>query len=264
MKHTIKRIANFFNYQIEKTLPPFDEVQFAVNIMLSLKNAVTIVQVGANDGLVGDPIHTAAHLFRERTKILLIEPQKYLISILAETYRGHPGAHVYNGAIGSEKELTLYAIRPECWEEFRVPYAKGWPTYRAPTGVTSTSRSHVEKWARTYYKGTKNLNEVIRSSTVRSAPLIQVLAESNFGTDVDILQIDTEGFDDEVIYNSSIENLQPKIIRFESHALPKAKLDKLEAFLSEMGYLIYRRSFDIVAVCSNLYLHRCVESARGT
>ena len=51
--------------------------------------------------------------------------------------------------------------------------------------------------------------------------------------DADFLQIDAEGFDDEIIYNSSIKDLF-KIINFESKLLSDEKFSKLENFLKKI------------------------------
>ena len=51
--------------------------------------------------------------------------------------------------------------------------------------------------------------------------------------DADFLQIDAEGFDDEIIYNSSIKEFNFKVINFESKLLSDEKFSKLENFLKK-------------------------------
>lgn len=75
--------------------------------LLSKTDQLNIVVVGANDGLVGDPIYDFVRMFPERTHLLLVEPQKELIPYLKENYSFHPDYTVFNGAVGSEKAQAL-------------------------------------------------------------------------------------------------------------------------------------------------------------
>lgn len=53
---------------------------------------------------------------------------------------------------------------------------------------------------------------------------------------IDVLQVDTEGVDDQVIYHSALEILEPSVIYFESKNLSAQKLNELKARLSDLGY----------------------------
>lgn len=250
MKRIVESILYRLGYRAvsSDSQQDLDEIEFCINILLAGQGTVNIVQVGANDGLFDDPVHAAVHSFKARTRILLIEPQDALIPILTKNYSAHPGAFFYKGAIGAGRELILYSIRPEHWKEFDVPYARNWPVYRAPTGVTSADRSHVEGWVKQHYKGQDKLSDIIQEQTVQSLPLGQILIEVGFGQNVDILQVDAEGYDDAVIYNSEIDELLPRLIRFESHSLGRQKLQRLTDYLVEKGYRMYPRGGDAMAV----------------
>ena len=66
---------------------------------------------------------------------------------------------------------------------------------------------------------------------------------------LDLLQIDAEGYDDEVIYNSSIDFLKPKFINFEYKNLTKLKFENLIKYLEQNSYDCLRyRSNDCLAV----------------
>ncbi|QVL54027.1 MAG: hypothetical protein KFB97_06890 [Cyanobium sp. M30B3] len=53
---------------------------------------------------------------------------------------------------------------------------------------------------------------------------------------IDALQIDTEGYHDEVIYNSNLHLNRPKMIHFESHGLPAETSSALNNHLLKLGY----------------------------
>ena len=66
---------------------------------------------------------------------------------------------------------------------------------------------------------------------------------------LDLLRIDAEGYDDEVIYNSSIDFLKPKFINFEYKNLTKLKFENLIKYLEQNSYDCLRyRSNDCLAV----------------
>ena len=70
--------------------------------------------------------------------------------------------------------------------------------------------------------------------------------------DIDLLQVDAEGYDDEIIYNSQIDFFKPKYINFEYKNLTKEKLENLIQFLNKNSYecLIYKHN-DCLAARKN-------------
>jgi hypothetical protein len=71
--------------------------------------------------------------------------------------------------------------------------------------------------------------------------------------DIDLLQIDAEGYDDQVIYNSSIDFFKPKFINFESKNLDKDNLKNLIKYLKENSYeCIKWKTSDHLAVLSSI------------
>ena len=58
--------------------------------------------------------------------------------------------------------------------------------------------------------------------------------------EVDFLQIDAEGYDDEIIYNSGLKNFNYKYINYEFKNLPEIKLNKLHDFLKNNSYKVLR------------------------
>ena len=216
--------------------------------MLSYQKILRIVVVGANDGYYNDPIYRYNKTYNDRTEVLLIEPQVTLIPILKKNYSFHPAHYVYNGAVGTEGSLNLYYINPDYWKFLKTPaHAIGWPEYRAPSGITSSNKEHVINYLQKFYP-TKLINdEVIIELNTKFTPLINIINETGYSTNVDVLQIDVEGFEDEVIYNSNIDYIKPKIILFEISNLKLEKLEKLEKFLKKMGYVIENLNDDAIA-----------------
>jgi len=65
-----------------------------------------------------------------------------------------------------------------------------------------------------------------------------LIARLSWTQDIDVLQIDAEGADDEVIYASDIERLRPRLINFERRHLSDQRQQTLAAFLAGQGYSI--------------------------
>ena len=62
---------------------------------------INIVEVGANDGRINDPIYSFVMNHKETTCVLLIEPQAELIPFLQENYKEHRSVTIFNGAKGA-------------------------------------------------------------------------------------------------------------------------------------------------------------------
>ena len=93
--------------------------------LLESQDHLHIVQVGANDGLLNDPLNEFVQGARDRTTLLLIEPQEHLIPILRENYSFHPSKVIVQGALGPPGELTLYAVSRRYWPRLRsIPYVR--------------------------------------------------------------------------------------------------------------------------------------------
>lgn len=227
---------------------PKDRLDEKLRHLLSTRDTLSIVQVGANDGLLNDPINPFVRRHPGRTRLLLIEPQASVLPMLTETYADHPSATIVECAIGAAGVSTLWTVDQAFWMDCQPGYAGDWPAYRAPTGLASENRSHVESWVRQHYRGDHAPAEVITSFTMQSRPLIEVLESSGFGFGVDLLQVDTEGSDDVVIMNSSIDRLLPALINFEQAHLPQSRLSALTEHLQLLGYEIHDNGYDALAV----------------
>ena len=234
-------------------------------MLLSRKNQLNIVVVGANDGKTNDPIYDFNMRWRSATNVLLIEPNKTLLPYLQKNYSSHPSHQIANCAIGKEGLLTLYAIKQKVWDSFQPDYAKGWPSYRAATGITSAIKLHLEK---ALIRENLDPNSSIDILSIPAKELKTLLDELKWPTPIDVLQIDAEGYDDVVIYNSNISHIRPKIIYFESHNMSKDKGILLKRYLSKQGYRTYTVWGDCLAVenrldltCISLNLKLSIQSA---
>ena len=252
MKKLIKSLARHLGHQKVKKTAKGDRFssafQNAFMGLLSYSEKLQVVQIGANDGRLNDPIYDLMKEFCHRTEALLIEPQSILIPFLQENYTFHPNCQIYNGAIGPEGTLRLFSIDPRVWPQLKAPQDPSWPAYRAPSGVTSTNRSIVHAWLANNLTDRQLVDQAILATDVPSTPLLPLLKQLRFAPRIDVLQIDTEGFDDQVIYNCAIETTRPRIIHFESTHLGSSQSHALVEYLQARRYVLSRQGHNSLAV----------------
>jgi FkbM family methyltransferase len=217
----------------------------ALQALLENQAHLNIVVVGANDGRFNDPIYEFAIEKRAQTQILLIEPNKFLLPYLEANYSQHPSHQIANCAIGEGGDLILYAVKQEWFSHFQPAYAKGWPPYRAATGITSANREHVQV---ALQRESLNPDEAIETLTVPCKQLAGLLAEIAWPLSIDVLQIDAEGYDDLVIHAASLQHTTPKLIYFENHNIPTDRLDLLQKHLTQLNYQVHQINGDSLAI----------------
>lgn len=252
VKRALRGVAGRFGYDIVRSqarqpcgMSPFDA---CLRLLANQLDSMNFVQVGANDGVINDPLHQFLRKHADRSRVVFVEPQSALLPVLQKNYEFHPSAFFLEGAVGPDPSLELHSVDPIAWADLSVPYAKGWPPYRAPTGVTSSDRELVLAWVRRHYEGSLDPEEIVRTEVVRCMQLEDVIAEADLFERLDVLQIDAEGFDDAVIYASNLESLRPLLINFEVQQLDAERRAKLWNHLSGLGYEVMLHGIDALAV----------------
>ena len=222
--------------------------QSAVLALASARDPLRICIVGANDGRFGDPLYALIkNELSASTEIVLFEPQEYLIPYLTNNYAFHPNHKIVKSAIGPLSNLELHAVKPEAWSLLNPEYAKRWPQYRAPTGVTSSAREMVVNWVGNHCPDDTDPESLVTALSVPCAPLVDALSKIEQPPNLDILQIDAEGMDDEVLYACDIEQTSPSIIFLEFNHIPAERLQKLKLYLQK-DYSLSDINRDLLAI----------------
>ncbi|WP_152052595.1 FkbM family methyltransferase [Tautonia marina] len=176
----------------------------------------SLVQIGANDGVSNDPVHDL--IIERGWSALLVEPLTDAFDRLKKTYENVDHVQCVNCAIGhTDGTMTLW----------RVAEAPGSPASRC----TSFSRAVLAK----QYRSIPNLESRIQPIEVPSFTLQTLLERCKVGR-IDLLQIDTEGFDFEVIKMMFSTPIRPGIINFENNHLSYDDKVACARMLREQGY----------------------------
>ena len=216
----------------------------ALNQLLTLKRCVNIVQIGANDGRINDPIYEFVIRNKGNTKIVLVEPQTNVVPYLRENYKKHKNATVVNCAVGPNGVLKLYRLKPQYYDVFVKRYLEDTPNYRVPTGFTSSTRAHVVNGIQGNLPADISIDDAIEEIEVPCMGLKDILRSISWEEQIDLLQIDVEGMDDQVIYECSVSETKPLLINFEHNHLSDEKHKRLHEYLLSKGYLVFRYSSD--------------------
>lgn len=168
------------------------------------KPSVFFVQVGSNDGVQGDPIHDLI-VSRENWSGIFIEPIDFLFQRLRKNY-GEAERFIFeNVAIGTEKGTkTFYYVSEKARTELDLPY---WHDQ-----LGSFDKAHITRALG------EQMSPYIVEEDIECLPLPDVF-DRNRVEAIDLIHIDTEGFDYKVLSQLDLERYKPSIILFEHHLL---------------------------------------------
>ena len=202
------------------------------------KKNIKIIQVGANDGK--DLLNEFNNDYRENINYIGIEPQQKPFNKLKETYKNFNNFFLVQECVGIEGKSSFYYFNEKC-KNININFSDG---------THSLVEENITKRLKKF-----NLDPAIYMGKydIQVNPLVKIFQKYNLNLsefkNLDLLQIDAEGYDDEVIYNSSIDFFKPKFINFEYKNLTKLKFENLIKYLEKNFYecLTYR-SNDCLAV----------------
>lgn len=184
-----------------------------------------ICQVGASDGITSDPLE---HLIqRYNLQGILIEPLPHSFKLLSDKYNLNDQITCVNCAISD---------------------AEGQVVFFCPKEGRNLNLSHFQKSGLSKQSllqagiAEKDIQEI----RVHSKTLQQVMTECNLPR-IDLLLIDTEGFDFEIVKHALRLPLPPPIIHFETIHLSRADRVGSRDLLASRGYSLIESETDTLA-----------------
>ena len=190
-----------------------------------------VLQIGANDGFDNDPVHK--FIMRYGWSGLLIEPQpKVFNNYLVRTYSRVPQINLANVALSSEigtKSLYCLSFSDHRW-------ATGLSRFDKNTFQGLIDNGYIERQAK--MQGVvlpESPNDYFTKMEVQTVNF-DYLIEKYEIEKIDLLQIDTEGYDFEILKLFPFQRLKPKFINLEySHFDDKTK-QACQSLLSSNKY----------------------------
>jgi FkbM family methyltransferase len=178
-----------------------------------------VVQIGANDGVAGDPLVEG---FRHTGwSGLLVEPVPHLYDMLVARYRDRPGVRLERAAVSTyDGEAPLYRLRtvpgesPEWFNQLAT----------LDREVLLKHRSSIPE-----------IDSLLIEESVRTVRLDTLLARHQISR-IDLLVIDTEGHDFEILRTLDLARFAPTLMMFEHQHLTEGDKQAAYALLETAGY----------------------------
>mgnify|MGYP001175485734 CR=1 FL=1 len=189
------------------------------------------IQIGANDGISGDPIHK--FIIKYNWSGILVEPVIGLFSRLKENYAGQNNLIFENLAISETEETKLF---------YRIKESNdpGNPSWYDQIG------SFLPEVVLKHEHQIPNFKNRLITDIVPCLSYHGLLCKHGVKK-VDLLHIDTEGYDYQIIKMIDIKDVRPDLILFEYKHLNKTDLVACEALLKSRGYKLLKTQSDILA-----------------
>lgn len=223
----------------------FDYKNDDINNFLNNKfknKKIFFVQIGSNDGIRDDRLYKFIRLYKWGG--VLIEPQKKTFEILKLNYSFSKNQNLIfeNCAVAEEdKYMNLFKIN-EISDVFSAI-----SSFKKEEVQKLIDSGYVERKAKeNYINLPKEKKDWIISEKVKCVK-INALLEKHKIENIDLLCIDTEGYDDKIVLSFPFEKIKPKIIIFEHTSLSAHKKEKIESFLNYHSYNLKIYTSDIIA-----------------
>ena len=204
-----------------------------------------IIQIGANDGEKADPINSFIKDYSNSISYIGFEPQEIPFNKLKKNYQKFNNFYFIKEYVGEKGKNKFYYLNRKYQDLCKK---NNWE-------FSDTTNSLLEENLSTrLLKIDLNPKDYIDSYEVDVLPLRESIEKNNESLlenfrNIDLLQIDAEGYDDKIIYNSSLDFFKPKYINFEYKNLSKTNLENLIKFLNNNFYkCIYWKTNDCLAV----------------
>lgn len=190
---------------------------------------VFFMQIGANEGKTEDPIYP--HVMLHKWKGIFVEPQPAEFAQLCKNYDGRSGLRFENLAIsGKKEERTLFYIENS---------KKQLPDWVSK--LSSFDRKITEEVIEVHPEA-KVAEMTVPCNTVNS-----VLTKHKT-KQLDLLYIDTEGYDFEIIKTIDFEKVKPSLIVFEHRHLSEDDFAACTSLVEKHGYRMFKDKYDGVAI----------------
>lgn len=199
------------------------------------------IQVGSNDGFQHDPL--CKFIKRDGWRGLLLEPQPSAFKSLQYIYQNDPVTPI-NRALDQEDQQRKL---------FKVAFSKA----RWATGLSSFNRSqlvamiesgHIARQCGKYGIDMPNKEEEIITHDWIQCSSFETLIAENEVEAVDLIHIDTEGYDFEVLKLFPFRIFQPKVVIFEHSHLSQDDRKAATELLEKQGYAVKSYGADTLAM----------------
>lgn len=221
----------------------YDFLRFYAKSKKNKNEQVICLQVGANDGKSNDPVYEYFTHYGWRG--VLVEPQTDVFEQgLTKTYEGNKNVILENLALADKSGVLPF---------YRVAISKS----RWATGLSSFDKKSIEGHIENGYIIRKAIEEGL-TIPENKADLIEIvevptstvdeLLQKHRISNLNIVCIDTEGYDFEILKLIDFNKYNPEVIFFESKNLSDNDFIQAKKLLIDNGYKLFWEKGDTLAI----------------
>lgn len=218
--------------------PTYAQIDQMLERYLENKGTIQFIQIGANDGVANDRLNQ--WIRRGNWQGILVEPVPYIFNQLKNNYSNHNNLQFENAAVShTDGTISFYSINPKMKD--RIPNFERMGTL---------NREILEAIA-------KKINEpdMILEQTVDCISFTSL--KKKYGISfLNLLLIDTEGFDHEILKMIDFNCLTPEVIIFEHVNMSNSNYRECLKKLKKHNYKLYRLGLDTMAVQKKLNIKK--------
>lgn len=195
------------------------------------KKQIHFLQIGAHDGQNMDPLEKYTDSFKWCG--IMVEPIKSNFLQLSKRYEKNQRIKIINCAVAWESGYKImYKISEGC--ETAPPWA---------SMIASFSREHLLKFQSIF----PDIEEHIVNEKVECCTIDQIIGDNGANHSVDLVVIDTEGFDYQVILMLFKSSIEPTIIHCEIEYMTSQEKNELIKMLENNCYSFAIEGRDLTA-----------------
>lgn len=227
LQKIVERCGRSLGYSVQRLPPagyvPIDVLDLVIQDVYRAKGSFLFIEIGANDGRHVDPLYR--YVRNPGWKGLLVEPHPRNFKRLEENYRGIEGMTLENAAITeTDGSIKLF----------------GFESDDLHAGMLASVNRDLVRFNGDGIRGK------IQEFNVPSLSVKSLLAKHQI-TDFDLLQIDTEGYDYNILTQFLEGGVLPRIIHFENNFLTGAQRTQVGQRFTALGYAFLNIGIDTLA-----------------
>jgi FkbM family methyltransferase len=191
----------------------------------------TFVQIGSNDGDKHDPLRRT--LLRRHWTGVMVEPVPYVFARLQRNYGSVPGIALENAAITATANVSSLPFHYVA----EAHQGEGLPDWYDELGSfrKEVVMSHADR--------VPGLAQRLVTTEVPCITLEALCRRHGLGT-VDLVHMDTEGYDGELIAAMDLSRLRPILLIYEHKHLPEPQRSATRTRLQREGYTLFEEGAD--------------------
>lgn len=210
--------------------------EFLVNFIIKIryflnKKNFFFIQIGAHDGKTLDPINK--YILKYRWKGILVEPVDYLFERLKMNYSGFDELIFENVAIYEKEGFNQF---------YKIKNTKSKQNILWLDMISSFKKNVILR----HKKFIPKLQSYLSKTKVRCIRF-HSLIEKYHVSQIDLLVIDTEGYDFSIIKSINFLKIRPFMILYEHKHLTKKCKEESFIFLKKRGYFLIHMEYDTFA-----------------